>query len=455
MIRMWAMWRRLQYVMGATILFLCLGTGVYFGFIYVSPTCFDQMQNGEEHGLDCGGTCARYCRFEIFAPKVLWVSPFQIMKGQYNIVAYVENANREVGTKSLPYTMTLADAEGTITERSGITTMPPNGTYPIFEGRVMTGDRIPTTATITFTHEDDVVWLPADIGRGDFFLEKRDLVDIDTKPRLNTQVRSSLIEENDGVEIVATIFNATGKPLTASRTVVEYFKGRSTENVVFTWPEPIATTLRSCEVASDVLLAIDLSGSMDSDGGTPPEPITSVLSAAKSFVTRLTRDDQVGVITFATGASLVSTLTQNISSTANSVLRLTIDPVEQRGSTNPGDALKMIYGEFLTGRHNPDARKIVVLFTDGLANEPEIEPEKYALEAARVLKEDGAIIYTIGLGKDLNVKFLKDIATDEKHAFIAPKAEDVDKIYRIINSAICKEGPTVIEVIAKPTPGLK
>lgn len=455
MIRWWAMWRRIQYSIGMSCLIALFGAGVYFAYFYVSPTCFDQTQNGEEHGVDCGGTCARYCRFEISPPKVLWVKPFKILNGQYNIVAYIENANREVGTKMLPYTMTLADNEGVIVERSGNTTVPPNGTYPIFEGRVMTGDRIPTEASITFTNQDSVVWLPANIGRGDFFLEKRDLVDIDTKPRLNAQVRSSLIEENDGVEIVATMFNAKGEPLTASRTFIEYFKGRSTENVVFTWPEPIAATLRVCEVPVDVLLAIDLSGSMDSDGGSPPEPITSVLSAAKSFVSRLTNNDQVGVVTFATGASLISPLTQSIVSVANTVSQLTINPVDQHGSTNPGDALNLIYKEFITARHNTDARKTAVLFTDGLANAPDKEPEKYALDAARKLKDNNVIIYTIGLGNDLNAKFLKEVATDDKHSFIAPSVEDVDKIYRIINSAICKEEPTVIEVIAKPSLGMK
>lgn len=450
MVRRWAMMRRIQYMTGFLLVLALIGTSIYFAFIYVSPTCFDKTQNGEEHGIDCGGMCARYCRFEISAPKIMWVQPFKIMDGQYNVVAYVENSNREVGTKVLPYTIKLEDAEGFIIERSGTTVMPPNGIYPIFEGRVMTGNRVPTKTTITFTNEDDVVWMPARIGRDDFFLEERDLVDIDTKPRLNTQVRSSLLEESDEVEIIATIFDGKGKPLTTARTVVEYFAGRSSKKVVFTWPEPIASTLRNCEVPSDILLAIDLSGSMDSDGGVPPEPITSVLSAAKSFVARLTKDDQAGIVTFATGATLVSPLTQDMQAVAHTILGQSIDPVEQQGSTNPGDALKQIQKEFSSGRHNADARKIVVLFTDGLANEPEIEPEKYAIDVAQELKQSGAIIYTIGLGANLNVKFLSELAKDEKHAFIAPKASDLDEIYHTINTAICKDGPTVIDVIAKP-----
>jgi Mg-chelatase subunit ChlD len=451
MIRWWAFWRRVEYALGATFLMTLVSVGVYYAFMYVGPTCFDRMANGDERGMDCGGVCTRVCRIDISAPKVLWVSPFKIMDGQYNIVAYIENANREVGTGMMPYTMTLSDAEGVIVERHGTTVLPPDGTYPIFEGRVMTGTRIPTEATIAFENEDDVVWVPATIGRDQFFLEERDLTDADSAPRLTAQVRNELLEETREVEIVATIFNSSGKPLTAARTVVEYFRGRTTEKVVFTWPQPIATTLRSCEVPTDVILAIDLSGSMDSDGGNPPEPLTSVLAAAESFVTRMKEEDQIGVVTFATGASVVSPLTSSKTSVASEVSQLTIDPVEQRGSTNPGEALKKTYDEILSPRHNNDARKIAVLFTDGLANAPEKNAEGYATSTANELKKKGVDLFTIGLGASVNQKFLQEIASSPKNSFIAPTSGDVDSIYKTITTAICEDGATVIEVIAKPT----
>ncbi len=451
MIRWWAMMRRIQYMTGLLMLLALIGTGAYYAYWYVGPTCFDRMANGDERGMDCGGACTRVCRLDITEPKVLWVTPFKIMDGQYNVVAYIENANREVGTGNMPYTITLSDKEGVIVERSGTTVLPPDGTYPIFEGRVMTGTRVPTEAAITFNDEEEVVWVPAKIGRDEFFLEERDLVGVDNTPRLTAQIRNTLLEETREVEIVATIFNSSGKPLTAARTVVEYFQGRTTEKVIFTWPQPIAKTLRSCDVPTDVMLAIDLSGSMDSDGGNPPEPLTSVLTAAKDFVTRMHEEDQIGVATFATGASLVSQLSADTATVASTVAKLTIDPVEQRGSTNPGEGLKRVSEELLSSRHNPDARKIAILFTDGLANAPEKNAEGYASSTANELKKKGVDIFTIGLGASVNKKFLEEVASDAKHAFIAPTAGDVDDIYRTITTAICEDGPTVIEVIAKPS----
>ncbi|QQR64859.1 hypothetical protein IPH92_04890 [Candidatus Kaiserbacteria bacterium] len=283
MIRWWAMMRRIQYMGGSFIFLALIGSMFYCSYCYVGTTCCDRTKNGDERRMDRGGDCSRMCRMDISAPKVLWVAPFKIMDGQYNVVAYIENSNRETGTGNMPYTITLSDTEGVIVERSGTTVLPPDGTYPIFEGRVMTGTRVPTAAAITFEDEDDVVWMKASIGRNEFFLEERDLTGVDDSPRLTAQIRNTLLEETREVEIVATVFNSSGKPLTAARTVVEYFQGRTTEKVIFTWPQPIAKTLRSCDVSTDVVLAIDLSGSMDSDGGNPPEPLTSVLTAAKTL----------------------------------------------------------------------------------------------------------------------------------------------------------------------------
>lgn len=451
MIRWWAFRRRVEYIVGLLVFFTLVGSGIYYMFGYQSPTCFDNTQNGKERGIDCGGVCQRMCLFEIQAPRVLWTKAFKIVDGQYNAVAYIENGNKEVGTKSLPYTITLSDNTGVIVERSGVTLMPPDGVYPIFEGRIQTGSRVPTRADIVFTDEQNVVWVPADTGRDKFSVVERDLADADNKPRLTTQIRNSLLSETKEVEIIATLFDSKGKPLTAARTVVEYFKGRSTEKVVFTWPEPIAKTLRSCEVPSDVMLAIDLSGSMNDDGGDPPQPVSSVLKAAESFINRLKKDDQVGVVTYATDAIKVSPLSGNVGSVAEIVSELRISKKEETGSTNPGDALKQIQNEMLSNHHNPDARKIAILFTDGLANAPLKNPEGYATSSALELKNNGVDIFTVGLGSKLNQKFLQEIASDAQHAFIAPTAQDVDDIYRTISSAICEDGTAVIEIIAKPS----
>lgn len=446
--RWWAFWRRVQYLTGLLFVVTLTTVGVYYAYWYSEPTCFDGIQNADERAVDCGGECARVCRFDIKEPEVLWVESFKIIDGQYNVVAYIENKNETVGSPELPYTIKLYDEVGLITEREGSTILPPDGQYPVFEGRVITGERNPTRTTIDFTGEPS--WLPAQTGSEQFELEKRELQNVDSKPRLVAQLRNTSLDEARNVEIIATIFDAKGKPLTASRTVVEYFSPRSTTPVVFTWPKPIAKTLRSCEVPTDVMLAIDLSGSMNDDGGTPPEPITSVLSAAQSFVAGLGTGDQVGVVTYATKGIVAEILTHESARIKDVIGNLTIDAKEERGSTNTGEALLRMREELTSSRHNENARKVGILLTDGLATAPKEDPDAYAEKESIGVKGEDIQLFTIGLGEKVNSEFLSKLATKSSYYYNAPTINELEGIYTAITKDICEDGPAVIKIVAKP-----
>ncbi len=447
MFRWWAFWRRIQYGSGFLTVLTLFGVWIYYAQFYSAPTCFDNIKGGDERAVDCGGSCVRICAFDVQPLRIVWAKSFKITDGQYNAVAYVENKNTTIGTPELGYTFALYDDEGLIIERKGKTALPINGTYPLFEGRIFTGSRVPTRTELTFS--DGVVWLPGTMGTEQFSLIKRDLVGADSSPRLLAEVRNNALDEAKNVEIVATIFDTQKKPLTASRTVVDYFEGRTNQNITFTWPEPIAKTLRSCEVPTDVILAIDLSGSMNDDGGVPPQPISAVLGAAEAFVTRLKTHDTAGLVTYATGASLVSRLSDDTQYIAGVISKLTIAPVEERGSTNTGDAIKYIREEMSSERHNIDARKVAILLTDGLTNAPGKTPEAYALAEAEKLKALDVQVFTIGLGTKLNETFLKDMASTPSHYYKAPSIKEVNAIYSQITKAICEDGAAVIEVIPK------
>lgn len=445
--RWWAFWRRVQYITGLLIFFLIVGGGVYVRYFSVEPTCFDGRQNGEERGIDCAGACIRICAFDVLSPSVLWSRSFEVTPGQYNAVAYIENRNIDAGTTDARYTFSLYDGQGLIVERSGSTILPPDSVYPIFEGRINTGARIPTQTFIEL--ETDGLWLPAEYGREQFVVEERELTGADSSPRLTARIQNTALTDVQNLEIVATIFDAGGNALTASRTVVPLMGGREATDVVFTWPNPIAKTVTSCEIPTDVVLGIDLSGSMNDDGGDPPQPITSVLEAASSFASRLKNKDQIAVVTYATDAIVGATLTGNTEAVENIINGLSIAPEDETGSTNTGDAIVRAEAELKSSRHNLDARKVLVLLTDGLANAPGEEPEAYALRAAESLKETGTEIFTIGLGDSVNESFLRQIASDTEHYFSAATTETLNQIYRTITDTICEEGPAVIDIVPK------
>jgi Mg-chelatase subunit ChlD len=424
-----------------------MSVGVYYQYFYQAPTCFDGKQNAEELGVDCGGACVRYCAFTVAPPVVKWAESFPANVGQYNAVAYVENKNQLAGTPELSYTFTLRDREGVITEKRGTTVLPPDSIYPIFEGRIDTGGRVPTETTLEL--EPAEMWVPYAYGRAQFRTADLTLTGADDRPRLTARIENTELVPATAIEVVATIFDSRGNPLTASQTFLDTLAGRTSRDLTFTWPQPIAKTLRSCEVPTDVIVAIDLSGSMNNDGANPPEPVTSVLAAAENFVGQLRPDDRVSVVTFATQATINSPLLTDRSTTRDLIKRLTIKPEEERGTTNTGDALKKAREELLSPRHSPDARSVIVLLTDGLATAPGEDPDAYALEEAAKAAAEDITVFTIGLGQAVNMDFLRSIASTPEQAYAAPATSTLRSIYSAITAAICEDGAARIDVIPK------
>lgn len=443
----WAFRRRMQYGIGFGLFWVFVFTGVYFAYFNIAPTCFDGAQNGEERGIDCGGACTRICALDVQEPKVRWAQSFRVRDGQYNAVAYIENRNIDVAAPEIKYTFTLYDNEGLIAEKTGTTVLPPDSVYPIFVGPIQTGDRVPTQTFMEF--EAPEVWRPASAGRDQFSVVDRNLTGAGASPRLDATILNSALTEAREVEVVATIFDSRGNALTSSRTFVENFAPQSEQDVVFTWPEPIAKTLRSCEVPTDVILAIDLSGSMNNDSANPPQPVTAVLSSAQSFVSRIKDKDQVSVVTFASEADTRLQFSNDVSRAASVINTLGIDPEEETGNTNTGDAFAHAMAEFTSQRHNQDARKVLVVLTDGLATAPEEEPEEYAKQQAEALRASGVDVYAIGLGEKVNMDFVGSLASSPEYTFKALGSSEVDEIYRTITGAICEDGAAVIEIIPK------
>ncbi len=465
--RPWAFWRRLQYTLGFIFVSVLLGLVIYGTQFYARPTCFDNLPNGTERGVDCDGSCKRICAISVTAPQVLWANSFEIVDGQYNAVAYIENKNIKAASPELRYTFKLIEKGAVIAERQGVTILPPNSVYPIFEGRILTLDgRQPTETVIEL--EPVLTWLPATIGRGQFKVQDLNLQSVDSRPRLTAKIENTELTEAKNVEVVATIFDRSGKPLTASQTFIDAFAPRSIQEVIFTWPNSIAKTVRSCEVPSDIMLVLDRSGSMAADGGTPPEPLESAKAAAQNFLSTTAGATQVGFVSYATTPTtpIEQTLTSDRKALGTAIAAVTMgkDGIQY---TNMGDAFRVALTELSSARHTNDARKVIIFLTDGDVTRP-VNPDtnlpdreyaaSYAKMEAEAAKAAGVTIYTIGFGKTLNsgeeamerdVELVRSLASGPLLYFEAPTVEDLERVYKEIAVGLCEEGPTRIEVITK------
>lgn len=469
--RPWALWRRIQYGSGFAAFWVLIGISVYFLYFYTAASCFDLVMNANETGIDCGGGCVRICAADVLPPKVVWAESFKVVDGQYNAVAYLENRNEIAATPELKYTFTLLDNGVVIAERRGTTILPPGSTYPVFEGRISTREnKVPTETKLIL--EPAELWVPATEGRDQFRTTDIKLSSADYKPRLVAQVENTTLVGAQRVEVVATIFNQVGKAVAASQTYVDQIARQSKQEVVFTWPQPIAKSVRSCEVPSDVMIVLDRSGSMAADGGTPPEPLESAKKAAVLFTSLLQPADTFGFLSYATKPSspIDQLLTNNsqVMKTAISNLTMGSDGTQY---TNMGDAFKVVTSELTGVRHRQDARKVIVFLTDGDVTRP-VNPTmgkadreyaaRYALAAAEAAKAQNVIIYTIGFGDFLkapssevarDTALIKNLASDPANYYEAPTIADLERVYKQIATSICEVGPARVEVLPKTAAG--
>jgi hypothetical protein len=104
--------RRAKQIVYGVIYFailLLVVTGIHFLFFRSPASCFDNIQNQGEQGVDCGGPCAKVCIPSTIQPiSVLGtVHVFSPTTGHVTVLAQLENANSDFGASSFNYVVTL------------------------------------------------------------------------------------------------------------------------------------------------------------------------------------------------------------------------------------------------------------------------------------------------------------------------------------------------------------
>lgn len=91
--------------------------GIYWFGAKPAASCFDNRQNGDELGIDCGGTCIP-CAIKSLVPLQTSWSPKYFISGDKVIVAVeIKNPNLNHGADYFDYEISLLDAKGNIIKK--------------------------------------------------------------------------------------------------------------------------------------------------------------------------------------------------------------------------------------------------------------------------------------------------------------------------------------------------
>jgi Ca-activated chloride channel family protein len=162
----------------------------------------------------------------------------------------------------------------------------------------------------------------------------------------------------------------------------------------------------------EVALVSDVSGSM---GGSA---LSSLKTAATSFVGNLSSPDEAAAISFSTSASTDQELTTNYQLVQNA-----INSYNASGGTSIAAGIIEGEDELLNGTNaTPGASKVMILLSDGQSD------DTAAINAANDAKNNGIRIFTIALG-NADTGLLESVASSPDDAFVAPDPADLDTVY--------------------------
>ncbi len=212
--------------------------GVYKTFS-APPICFDNRKNGDEVGVDCGGSCSLFCREQKADPLILWSRFQRVTDRVYNVVAYVENQNSDALAIDVPYTFTLYDDKNIpIATRDGITFINPNGRQAIFAGGIDVGKKVP--AFVRFAFNASPAWHKTTNNPGTLPIEVSDIrtTDTNTLPRVTARVINRSTNTLPAGEAIVFVYDQDDNVRAFSKTLLDPLAYNQSQLVVFSWPEP-------------------------------------------------------------------------------------------------------------------------------------------------------------------------------------------------------------------------
>ncbi|WP_420587052.1 vWA domain-containing protein [Ruegeria sp.] len=187
-----------------------------------------------------------------------------------------------------------------------------------------------------------------------------------------------------------------------SGSIIPHRSNLQTIVVIFIWlllvtalarPERLAKPIVVEKSARDVVLALDISGSMDqrdfqSNDGAPKQRLAAVKDVLRSFIAER-QGDRMALVIFGTRAFVQAPFTEDLNS-----LNGFLDQTEV-GMAGPNTALGDAIGLGIRTFESSDVdQRLMIVLSDGADTSSRMTPTN----AAAIAAEKSVVIYTIGVG---------------------------------------------------------
>lgn len=232
-------WRSQRQIIIFTTYFLIVAIPVAifaFFMLHKSPTCFDKIQNADEEGIDCNGSCQLKCSGTYRDIKVNFARGMKVSDDVYNVFALVENYNTNVRFPNLPYIIKFYSTEGKLLgSASGSLAVLPQSKAAIYLPNLKL-TQAPKTIDLSFSEYKaftmyDTESIPKNVSVDNWQAQRG----ANNSLQVVGELKNPNNREVKNVSVYAMLFDDTDTVYAVSRTKVYSVIGREKVAVAFTW----------------------------------------------------------------------------------------------------------------------------------------------------------------------------------------------------------------------------
>ena len=122
--------KRIIILTGFVLIAGLFGFLIYF-IVHNPANCFDNIQNQDEAGVDCGGACEKQCELKPEDIKVIFTKVIPTLPQKYNMILKLSNPNAAYGVKSADYVIKFFNESQLIADYNGSFYILPNDTKTV------------------------------------------------------------------------------------------------------------------------------------------------------------------------------------------------------------------------------------------------------------------------------------------------------------------------------------
>jgi hypothetical protein len=251
----WRQSRKIAFIFVIIIIISGLLAYKIYPYFNKPATCFDSKQNGDERGVDCGGSCKLICTTDVIPLDVKYAKAVSSDIGLYDIAALIENRNKDKDTSdgSIDYAFLIYDKSGSIIKTiSGSTTLPLGQSFPVVIQNVPIALSAGNSITnVVLNISNNKPWQAQDSTYANSFFK---VANIDFKRNFNniSQLKVSVTNLTKAyfrnVPVSVLVFDSNHNLIATNETILKEVQAGESKDVVFTWRSPLSIDNPKIEV---------------------------------------------------------------------------------------------------------------------------------------------------------------------------------------------------------------